>query len=198
MRVYQLGHDAADGIHGQPAEGLVLVEPVRHADRRGYFFESWRSDRYAAARVGPEFVQDNVSVSRRGVLRGLHFQFPHSQAKLVTALEGEIFDVAVDLRPYSATFGRWCGIALSAENGRQLFLPDGFAHGFQVVSDSATVLYKCSRHHREHADHTLRWDDPALAIHWPLPDPELSDRDAAAPTLAELRETLLDGAATPN
>ena len=165
--------------------GPILIEPQSFTDARGSFFESWNRSRYADAGVREAFVQDNVSHSRRGVLRGLHFQDPNAQGKLISVFGGEIYDVAVDIRVESATFGRWVGIHLSAANRAQFYIPPGFAHGFQVVSAEALVGYKCTAYYDPHAERSLLWSDPVLAIDWPLP-PILSEKDRAALTLAEL------------
>jgi dTDP-4-dehydrorhamnose 3,5-epimerase len=156
-------------------------------DPRGFFMETWHADRYAAAGLGCSFVQDNHSRSVRGTLRGLHYQLDRPQGKLVQVAVGAIFDVAVDLRRSSATFGRWVGQELSDDNHRQLWVPPGFAHGFYVLSDVADVLYKCTEPYLAQLDRTLRWDDPTLAIAWPLDGgrPLLSARDATAPGLRE-------------
>ena len=157
--------------------GLMVIEPKVFRDPRGYFFELWNEAQYHAAGLDCRFVQDNLSRSNRGVLRGLHFQNPKAQGKLVTVLQGEIFDVAVDLRRSSATFGRWHGLTLSADSGRQFFIPAGFAHGFLVLSETALFHYKCTEFYSAANEWTLRWDDPSLGIRWPLPDPTLSPRD---------------------
>ena len=161
---------------------VVVVEPKVFGDDRGFFFESFNRARFAEA-VGRdvEFVQDNHSLSSRGVLRGLHYQLPNPQGKLVRAVRGEVFDVAVDLRRGSPTFGRWVGERLSAENKRQLWIPEGFAHGFLVLSEQAEFLYKTTDYwHPEH-ERCIRWDDPTLAIAWPLQGgaPTVSAKDAA-------------------
>ena len=177
--------------------GVVVITPTRYSDDRGAFLELWRARRYRAEAGLPEaFVQDNVSVSRRGVLRGLHYQWPSPQGKLVSVLAGRVFDVAVDIRRGAATFGQWVGMELSAETGRQLYVPEGFAHGFVALSREATVLYKCTAYYAPEAEHTIRWDDPALSIEWPIPTdvedaPILSEKDAAAPTLAEMPDDAL-------
>jgi dTDP-4-dehydrorhamnose 3,5-epimerase len=166
--------------------GLLLIEPDVRGDERGFFFELWQQERYRAAGLPQEMAQDNLSRSARGVLRGLHFQNPNAQGKLVTALEGAIFDVAVDLRHGSPTFGRWFGAELSAANHRQLFVPVGFAHGFCVLSEAALVHYKCTAPYDPASELTVAWNDPQLAIAWPCPAPTLSPRDAQAPPLAEI------------
>jgi dTDP-4-dehydrorhamnose 3,5-epimerase len=163
---------------------VLLITPKRFGDERGYLFEAYDQVRYEEAGVTAAFVQDNVSVSRHGVLRGLHLQHPHDQAKLVMALAGEIWDVAVDVRRGSPTFGRWVAATLSAANGCQLYVPAGFAHGFCVLSETATVYYKMSDRYAPAAALSLAWNDPALAITWPVAAPTLSAQDAAAPRLA--------------
>ena len=161
--------------------GLLIVEPVVHRDGRGFFLETWREEHYRPAGVDLPFVQDNQSRSGRGVLRGLHYQVETPQGKLVRAAAGEIFDVAVDLRRASPTFGRWVGATLSDENHRQLWIPPGFAHGFYVTSERADVVYKCTAPYRPAHEHTLRWDDPEVGVTWPLAagaPPIVSPRDA--------------------
>jgi dTDP-4-dehydrorhamnose 3,5-epimerase len=165
---------------------VLLVEPVVHGDHRGFFVETWHDTRYGAAGVTLPFVQDNLSRSRRHTLRGLHYQIQHPQGKLVQVASGAVFDVAVDLRRSSATFGHWVGAVLSEENHHQLWIPPGFAHGFYVLSDQADLIYKCTTHYIAEHDRALRWDDPRLAIGWPLigaTPPLLSARDAGAPGL---------------
>ena len=170
-------------------DGLLILEPKVFGDARGFFLESFNQKSFYAA-VGSEvhFVQDNHSRSAKGVLRGLHYQLPpHAQGKLVRVTQGAVFDVAVDLRRSSASFGRWVGIELSGANHKQLWLPPGLAHGFVVTSDSADFLYKTTQYYAPEAERCVRWDDPALAIAWPVLDsaPLLSAKDAAAPALAE-------------
>ncbi|MBA3259571.1 MAG: dTDP-4-dehydrorhamnose 3,5-epimerase [Gemmatimonadales bacterium] len=165
---------------------VLLVEPAVHGDERGFFVEAWHSGRYAKAGIAGPFVQDNHSRSLRSTLRGLHYQLERPQGKLIRVTSGEIFDVAVDLRRSSPTFGRSVARVLSEANHWQLWVPPGFAHGFYVLSESADVLYKCTDFHIGQDDRTLRWDDPTLAIPWPVPAgvrPILSARDAAAPPL---------------
>ncbi len=165
--------------------GVLLLEPRVFADDRGSFFESFNARSFAAA-VGRDvsFVQDNQSTSRRHVLRGLHYQEPKPQGKLVRVVAGTVFDVAADIRPESPTFGRWVGVELSGENCRQLWVPEGLAHGFLVLSDRAEVLYKATDFYAPGCEQIIRWDDPTLAIRWPLTDtPILSARDAQAPGL---------------
>ena len=154
------------------------------------FFETWSQALYAQAGVPEKFVQDNVSRSARGVLRGLHYQEPNAQGKLLSVLEGEIFDVAVDIRPGSPTFKQWVGMTLSAENRRQLYVPAGFAHGFQAMSANATVLYKCTEYYDHASEHSILWSDDEFAIPWPLP-PILSDKDRDAPLLRDIPESRL-------
>jgi dTDP-4-dehydrorhamnose 3,5-epimerase len=165
--------------------GVLIVEPRVFRDERGAFWESFHSARYAAAGLPGSFPQDNYSRSARGVLRGLHFQDPLPQGKLAFVLEGQVWDVAVDIRPGSKDFGRWVGVELSAANGLQLWIPPGFAHGFQVLSESALFAYKCTERYAPEADGGIRWNDPQLAIPWPVSPPVLSAKDAALPTLAE-------------
>ena len=164
---------------------VLLIEPKVFGDARGFFYESWNRRALADAGLDVEFVQDNHSRSSRGVLRGLHYQIVHPQGKLVRATQGEVFDVAVDLRRGSATFGAHVAVVLSAENKRMVWIPPGFAHGFLVVSEVAEFLYKTTDYWRPEDERTLLWNDPALAIEWPLSGPPiLAARDAAAPPLA--------------
>ena len=159
--------------------GVLLFEPRVHSDHRGYFIELWSEARYAAAGLPAKFVQDNMSYSRRGVLRGLHLQYPHAQGKLVSVLRGEIWDVAVDVRRDSERYGDWFGTTLSAENRRQLYIPEGFAHGFVVTGEEALVLYKVTDFHEPAAETTVLWSDPELGIRWPIAEPSVSAKDAA-------------------
>jgi dTDP-4-dehydrorhamnose 3,5-epimerase len=165
---------------------LRTFEPPIFPDARGSFAELYNGTRYLDAGLTASFVQDNVSISHRGVLRGMHFQHPHAQGKLVTVLVGEVFDVAVDVRVGSPTFGRWAGFTLAAARLGQLWIPPGFAHGFVVTGDSAVVLYKVTESYVPSAECTIRWNDPALGIAWPVESPILAARDAAAPALAEV------------
>ncbi|MGH8501270.1 MAG: dTDP-4-dehydrorhamnose 3,5-epimerase [Gammaproteobacteria bacterium] len=169
-----------------PLPGVLIVEPKVAGDERGFFMESFQTRRYADAGIVGSFVQDNVSFSRYGVLRGLHFQHPHAQGKLVYVLQGEVFDVAVDIRQGSPAFGKWFGAALSADNKRQMWVPAGFAHGFCVTSEAALFAYKCTDYYQPDAENTVAWNDPGIAIDWPLERPELSARDARALPLAEI------------
>jgi len=164
---------------------VLMIEPKVFGDSRGFFFESWNARAFAAAGIDASFVQDNHSRSHRGVLRGLHYQIEHAQGKLVRVIEGEVFDVAVDLRRSSATFGRNIGVALSAANRRILFIPPGFAHGFLVVSDTAEFLYKTTDYWYPEHERTLLWNDAALGIDWPQGVvPALAAKDAAGVPLA--------------
>jgi dTDP-4-dehydrorhamnose 3,5-epimerase len=167
--------------------GVLLLEPRVFTDDRGAFFESFNAAAFAAAVGRPvSFVQDNQSTSRRHVLRGLHYQEPKPQGKLVRVVAGVIYDVAADIRPGSPSFGRWVGIELSAENRRQLWVPEGLAHGFLVLSESAEVLYKTTDFYAPGCEKIIRWDDPTLGIRWPLSAPPLlSPRDAAGATLGD-------------
>jgi len=165
--------------------GVLLLEPAVFGDERGYFLETWNAARYREAGVPGDFVQANHAHSRRGVLRGLHFQVGRPQAKLIWAISGEILDVAVDLRRGSPNFGRWVGATLSGENHRQLFVPAGFAHGYCVVSESADVSYLCSDVYWPAGDRGVRWDDPAIGIAWPPGEQVLSAKDRALPLLAD-------------
>jgi dTDP-4-dehydrorhamnose 3,5-epimerase len=171
--------------------GVLLIEPKVFGDARGYFLESYSARRYAEAGIAATFVQDNVSLSQRGVLRGLHFQHPHGQGKLVSALRGEVFDVAVDVRRGSPRFGRWVGECLSSENKRQLYIPPGFAHGFLVTSEEALVAYKCTEYYRPEAERTIRWDDARIGIRWPIDGPVLSLKDNVAVALDAMPAELL-------
>jgi dTDP-4-dehydrorhamnose 3,5-epimerase len=167
--------------------GPLIIEPKVFGDERGFFLETYRSKAYAEVGLPERLVQDNQSYSRRGVLRGLHIQHPHAQGKLVQVFAGEVFDVAVDVRRDSPSFGRWVGVSLSGENKRQFWVPPGFAHGFLVTSETALFAYKCSDYYHPETELSLRWDDPAIGIQWPIEaPPELSRKDADAPTLAEI------------
>ena len=167
---------------------VLQVEPRVFADDRGYFMEVWHAQRYSEAGLAARFVQDNQSYSRRGTLRGLHYQVKHPQGKLVRAVSGTIFDVAVDLRRGSPHFGRWVGATLSGENQAQVFVPEGFAHGFLVTSDEAVVEYKCTDFYSPADERTLAWDDPEIGIDWPLPagePPRMSSKDLAGARLRD-------------
>lgn len=165
---------------------VKLIEPAVFRDERGFFFESWNARTLAQAGIDAAFVQDNHSRSRRGVLRGIHYQLRHPQGKLVRVVAGEVFDVAVDLRRSSPTFGRWIGTTLSADNQRMLWVPPGFGHGFVVLSETADFLYKTTDYYHPEDERTLLWNDPAVGITWPLEGaPILARKDAAGVTLAE-------------
>lgn len=166
--------------------GCLLFEPRVFGDERGFFYEAFNHDKLAPLGLAPTFVQANVSRSARGVLRGLHYQWPNPQGKFVSVLEGEVWDVAVDIRRGSPTFGRWAAAVISAENKRQFWIPEGFAHGFVVLSENATFHYLCTATYDPQADAAIRWDDAELAIDWPVSEPSLSGKDAAAPFLADI------------
>jgi dTDP-4-dehydrorhamnose 3,5-epimerase len=166
--------------------GVLHIEPDVYHDDRGFFLETWNEQAYREHGLDATFVQDNLSRSDHGVLRGLHYQDPHPQGKLVSVLQGEVYDVAVDLRKDSDTFGESVGATLSAENGHQLYVPEGFAHGFLVTGETALFHYKCTDFYHPETEGVLRWDDPALDIHWPVEPTSLSERDASAPFLEEI------------
>jgi dTDP-4-dehydrorhamnose 3,5-epimerase len=157
--------------------GVLIIEPQVFGDDRGFFMETWNKERYAEAGIPTEFVQDNLSFSRKGVLRGLHFQDPNPQGKLVSVLQGEVYDVAVDIRKSSPTFGKWVGVSLSSDNKRQLYVPEGFAHGFCVTSETALLCYKCTDFYDPNAESSIRWDDAYLKINWPIEVSEISEKD---------------------
>ena len=165
---------------------VIRIEPTVHADSRGFFMEVWQAQRFADAGIDAQFVQENVSQSSRGTLRGLHYQLDKPQGKLVRVVLGEVFDVAVDLRRGSPSYGRWVSAVLSDENKHQLWVPPGFAHGFLVLSDTAIFEYKCTEYYAPEFERSIRWDDPDIQIDWPLDSqtqPILSERDAQAPLL---------------
>jgi dTDP-4-dehydrorhamnose 3,5-epimerase len=166
--------------------GVLIVEPRVFADARGFFKETYERNRYREAGITPEFVQDNLSRSEAGVVRGLHFQRPHGQGKLVRVTRGEVFDVAVDIRVGSPRFGRWFGVRLSAEDQRQVYIPPDFAHGFVALGGGADFCYKCTEYYHPESEHTLRWNDPEIAIAWPVEAPVLSEKDRDGESLAEL------------
>jgi dTDP-4-dehydrorhamnose 3,5-epimerase len=173
-------------------EVIIFIPPV-FTDSRGYFLETYQQQKYAEAGILKPFVQDNQSYSTKNVLRGLHFQLRHPQAKLVRVTRGSVFDVAIDIRKNSPTFGKWHGEILSAENKKQLYIPENFAHGFCVLSDSAEFLYKCTDFYVPGDEAGLIWNDPQLAIDWPIDQPILSDKDAILPSLADVLELLPTG-----
>ncbi|MEG1153215.1 MAG: dTDP-4-dehydrorhamnose 3,5-epimerase [Ruthenibacterium sp.] len=160
-------------------QGVLVIEPTVFGDDRGYFMETFQDEEYAAAGIKGPFVQDNQSKSTKGVLRGLHFQTEHTQAKLVRVLSGEVFDVAVDCRPNSKTYGKWVGATLSAENKKQFYIPEGFAHGFLVLSDEAEFTYKCTDYYTPSAEGGVQWNDADVGIVWPVIDApvKLSEKD---------------------
>ena len=168
--------------------GVLVIEPQVFGDARGFFYESYNEARFREAGIDARFVQSNVSRSARGVLRGLHYQWPHPQGKFVSVLEGEVFDVAVDIRRGSPHFGQWFGAMLTAENKRHMWIPEGFAHGFCVVSDYATFSYQCTALYDAKADAGVLWNDPAIGIDWPIAEPNLSDKDIKAPLLEDISE----------
>lgn len=169
---------------------VQIIETRVFSDARGSFRETWSRDRYTEAGIAAEFVQDNVSVSNKGVLRGLHYQHPSGQGKLVSVLQGSVFDVAVDIRHGSPRFGSWVGVELSAENGLQLWIPEGFAHGFLTLDDDVVFAYRCTEFYRPDAEGSVLWSDPEIGIEWPLGNlehpPIMAEKDAAAPPLAEI------------
>ena len=166
--------------------GVILIEPRVFVDARGAFLETWQQARYQQQGLPSVFVQDNLSYSSYATLRGLHFQHPHAQGKLVYVVQGEVFDVAVDVRLGSPTFGQSCEIVLSSENKRQLYIPEGFAHGFCVTSETAIVMYKCTDFYTPEAEAGVSWNDPALAIQWPVTTPVLSEKDRCYPLLRDI------------
>lgn len=170
--------------------GVIVIEPDVHRDGRGFFLETYHAERYAEAGIEGPFLQDNHSHSVSGTLRGLHLQLRPPQGKLIRVIEGEIFDVAVDVRIGSPTFGRWVGVTLTAGNFRQCYVPPGFAHGFSVVSPVAQVEYKCTGVYEPRSEIGLAWNDPAIAVAWPVQDPILSDRDRRHPPLERLMDVL--------
>jgi dTDP-4-dehydrorhamnose 3,5-epimerase len=168
-------------------EGLIIIQPRIFQDERGYFYETWKEETYRNLGIKEQFVQDNMSYSKRNVLRGLHFQEePFAQGKLVSVLQGEVFDVVVDLRKESATFSKWFGITLSAENKTQFYIPKGFAHGFVVKSEDVIVLYKCTDYYNPTAERTIIWNDTDLNINWEIENPIVSEKDAKGEMLVKL------------
>ena len=166
--------------------GVLVLEPDVFSDERGCFLETWNSKRYLDAGIKDSFVQDNVSFSKRGVLRGLHFQYPQSQAKLVQVLSGEVVDIAVDIRRDSPTFGQWISEVISEANHRQIYIPSGFAHGYCVISDTAIFLYKCTDFYNPASEGGIIWNDPDIGIDWPVEEPVLSAKDASFPRLRDI------------
>jgi dTDP-4-dehydrorhamnose 3,5-epimerase len=172
-------------------DGVLIIEPAVFNDRRGFFLETYNQNRYQEHGIKANFVQDNMSISKKGTLRGLHFQYPKAQAKLVQVRRGEVFDVVVDIRRVSPTFGRWIGENLSDKNKRQLFIPAGVAHGFCVLSDTALFHYKCSDFYAPECEGGILWSDPDVAIDWPLESPVVSEKDAKLPCLKDIAEDRL-------
>lgn len=171
--------------------GCVVIEPAVFGDERGFFFEGWNAARFGQLGLPDRFVQSNVSSSSKGVLRGLHYQWPRPQGKLVSVLEGEVYDVAVDIRRGSPTFGQWEAVVLSAQNKRQFWIPEGFAHGFAVLSDTALFHYLCTDVYVKEADAGVRWNDADIAVDWPVGAPTLSPKDEYAPFLKDIAEERL-------
>jgi dTDP-4-dehydrorhamnose 3,5-epimerase len=172
-------------------KGLLLIEADSFGDQRGYFMETWHRERYVQCGINEDFVQDNLSYSAYGVLRGLHFQNPQGQGKLVYVIKGEVYDVAVDIRKGSPTFGQWEGYYLSDENRRQLYIPPGFAHGFCVTGESVLFAYKCTDFYNRETERGLLWNDPDIGIKWPLEKPLLSEKDLVLPCLKDIIEETL-------
>jgi dTDP-4-dehydrorhamnose 3,5-epimerase len=166
--------------------GCVIIEPQVFGDARGFFYEGFNEAKFREAGIDRKFVQSNVSRSARGVLRGLHYQWPHPQGKLVSVLEGEVYDIALDIRRGSPTFGQWAGVILTAENHRHFWIPEGFAHGFCVLSEFATFAYQCTDLYDAKADGGIRWNDDAIGIDWPMSAPLLSEKDSKARLLADV------------
>ncbi|KAF1014088.1 MAG: dTDP-4-dehydrorhamnose 3,5-epimerase [Stenotrophomonas maltophilia] len=171
--------------------GCRVIEPAVFGDERGFFYETWNAERFAGLGLPDRFVQSNVSTSAQGVLRGLHYQWPRPQGKLVSVLEGEVYDVAVDIRRGSPTFGRWEAVLLSADNRRQFWIPVGFAHGFAVLSERALFSYLCTDVYVKEADAGVRWNDADIAVDWPMSAPTLSVKDENAPFLKDIPEDRL-------
>jgi len=175
-------------------EGVVIIEPRVHGDERGFFQESWKSSSYSQHGLPATFAQANISRSEKGVLRGLHYQYRQPQGKLVSVFEGRIFDVAVDIRPGSASFGQWAGVELSAQSHRQLYVPEGFAHGFIVLSDSALFHYYCTTEYAPQFEIAIAWDDPDIGVNWPCAPQSVSAKDREAPRLRDIpAERLIQG-----
>ena len=175
----------------KPLPGVLLIEPMVFSDERGFFMETFHAKKYAEAGIPGPFVQDNHSHSQRGTLRGLHYQLKHPQGKLVYVIKGQILDVAVDIRKGSPFFGQWVGVTLSAEKKRQLYVPEGFAHGFCVLSKTADVFYKCTDVYSPEDEGGILWADPDIGIDWPVETPILSEKDGSYPKLIEIPEELL-------
>lgn len=170
--------------------GLIIIEPQIHGDERGFFMETYQKKRYEELGI-PTLVQDNLSFSRQGVLRGLHFQNPSPQGKLVHVLKGEVFDAAVDIRTSSPTFKKWFGLVLSEDNKKQFWIPQGFAHGFCVLSQEALFTYKCTDYYNHETEMGILWNDPQIGIDWPIKDPVLSEKDRLLPSLKDISPSQL-------
>ena len=179
-------------FHQTEIPGVILVEPQVHRDARGFFVETYHAPRYREGGIDAVFIQDNHSQSTRGTLRGLHGQFPHCQGKLLRVIQGEVYDVAVDVRRGSPAYGKHVAVSLSAENSLQIYIPPGFVHGFCVTSDVAQVEYKCTDVYRPEDEFGVAWNDPDLSIAWPLDDPILSSKDSDAPRLRDVQDRLID------
>lgn len=178
-------------IHTTSIEGILIIEPEIFKDNRGLFLETYNEKKFKEAGIRSRFVQDNNSYSMGGVIRGLHYQLKNPQGKLIHVKQGAIFDVAVDIRLGSPTFSKWIGFHLSAEDRRQIFIPEGFAHGFYVLSERASVDYKCTAFYAPEDEYGIRWNDPEIAIDWPTKNPILSEKDAHYPLLSNITEGLL-------
>lgn len=174
-------------------DGVVIIEPEIHGDDRGFFQESWKASSYGSCGLPTAFAQANVSRSARGVLRGLHYQFQQPQGKLVSVMEGRIFDVAVDIRQGSPSFGQWAGVELSAQNHRQLYIPEGFAHGFIVLSSTALFHYHCTTEYAPRFDAAIAWNDPDINVKWPIEPESVSEKDRKAPFLGDVPPDRLPG-----
>jgi dTDP-4-dehydrorhamnose 3,5-epimerase len=172
-------------------DGVLIIEPDVFNDQRGYFFETYQRQRYADVGIRADFVQDNLSFSKKGTLRGLHYQHPHDQSKLVQVIQGKVFDVAVDIRRGSPTFGKWVGRHLSDKNKKQIYIPKGFAHGFCVLSDTALFHYKCSDLYASECEGGVLWSDPDVGIDWPVALPTISEKDAGFTCLKDISEDKL-------
>lgn len=171
-------------------EGLLIIEPDVHIDKRGFFLESWHRGKYAEHGIDVDFVQDNHSCSGKNVLRGLHYQLDKPQGKLMRVTSGVVFDVAVDIRLGSPTFGKWLGIELTEDNNKQLYIPPGFAHGFSVISEKADFLYKCTEYYSSRSEYGILWNDPDIGIKWPGEDFIISDKDSKCKPLKEMTDYL--------
>ncbi len=167
-------------------EGVIIFEPRVFTDERGWFVETWSGKRYEEAGVKGSFCQDNLSFSKKGIVRGLHYQYPHPQGKLVSVVSGEVYDVAVDIRVGSPTFGKYEGVTLSEDNHRQLYIPPGFAHGFCAMSETAKFAYKCTAYYDAECEGGIIWNDPDIGIAWPVEAPLLSDKDAKFTCLKDI------------